>query len=234
MYAAAKDMAYTDVSPRRAKVLCNTAPQGMRDYCWEGVGGILGSLDSETAKRKARCDNATYQVPARPATAALQSSASGGDPLTVASNPVLGVGDDDVSAWAARNAIGAGVPSVDHVVTRTCLNDVFPLSGIEPIGSPPAADSDTGKGARRRSRHSAIAGAASCRLEADPVGLSGLGKSASDASHAKRRLSATCLLRGTSPTRRGRPSIEIVIVCPPSSRGIRQVSRPFVIAHRAP
>ena len=59
IYAAAKDMAYTDVSPRRAKVLCNTAPDATRDYCWEGVGGILGSLDAETEKRKARCDNAT-------------------------------------------------------------------------------------------------------------------------------------------------------------------------------
>jgi len=61
VYAAAKDMAYTDVSPRRAKVLCNTAPKGMREYCWEGIGGILGSLDRETAKRKARCDNATIK-----------------------------------------------------------------------------------------------------------------------------------------------------------------------------
>ena len=59
IYAAAKDMAYTDVSPRRAKVLCNTAPDATRDYCWEGVGGILGSLDAETEKRKARCDEAT-------------------------------------------------------------------------------------------------------------------------------------------------------------------------------
>lgn len=59
IHAAAKDMAYTDVSPRRAKVLCNTAPTGTRDYCWEGIGSILGSLDRETAKRKARCDAAT-------------------------------------------------------------------------------------------------------------------------------------------------------------------------------
>jgi cbb3-type cytochrome c oxidase subunit III len=57
--AAAKDMAYTDVSPRRAKVLCNTAPSGERGYCWEGIGSILGSFDRETAKRKARCDHAT-------------------------------------------------------------------------------------------------------------------------------------------------------------------------------
>ena len=59
IFAAASDMAYTDVSPRRAKVLCNTAPAETRGYCWVGIGGILGSLDAEPEKRKARCDEAT-------------------------------------------------------------------------------------------------------------------------------------------------------------------------------
>ena len=59
VYAAAKDMTYTDVSPRRAKVLCNTAPLSMRAYCWEGIGNILGSLNADGAKRKASCDQAT-------------------------------------------------------------------------------------------------------------------------------------------------------------------------------
>jgi mono/diheme cytochrome c family protein len=59
IYAAAKDMTYTDVSPRRAKVLCNTAPGATRDYCWHGIGEILGSFDRETEKRKAHCDEAT-------------------------------------------------------------------------------------------------------------------------------------------------------------------------------
>jgi mono/diheme cytochrome c family protein len=59
IYAAGKDMAYTDVSPRRAKVLCNTAPAKTRDYCWHGIGEILGSLDRDPAKRKTRCDEAT-------------------------------------------------------------------------------------------------------------------------------------------------------------------------------
>jgi hypothetical protein len=61
VYAAAKDMAYTDFSPRRAKGLCNTAPADMREYCWEGIGSILGSFDAETEKRKARCDHATHK-----------------------------------------------------------------------------------------------------------------------------------------------------------------------------
>jgi mono/diheme cytochrome c family protein len=59
IYAASKDMTYTDVSPRRAKVLCNTAPAAIRAYCWVGIGEILGSLNRETEKRKASCDGAT-------------------------------------------------------------------------------------------------------------------------------------------------------------------------------
>jgi mono/diheme cytochrome c family protein len=59
LLGASKDMTYTDVSARRAKVLCNTAPPKTRDYCWSGIGAILGSFDARTAKRKAACDNAT-------------------------------------------------------------------------------------------------------------------------------------------------------------------------------
>ena len=59
LLGAAKDMTYTDVSARRAKVLCNTAPNQQRDYCWSGIGAILGSFDAATAKRKAVCDGAT-------------------------------------------------------------------------------------------------------------------------------------------------------------------------------
>jgi mono/diheme cytochrome c family protein len=65
IYSAAEDMTYTDVSPRRAKVLCNTAPATTRGYCWEGIGSILGSLDADTAKRKARCDEATQDPKSR-------------------------------------------------------------------------------------------------------------------------------------------------------------------------
>jgi len=59
IYAAAEDMAYTDVSPRRAKVLCNTAPNATRDYCWTGIGSILGSLTADGEKRRASCNEAT-------------------------------------------------------------------------------------------------------------------------------------------------------------------------------
>ena len=59
IYAAAEDMTYTDVSARRAKNLCNTAPGATRSYCWIGIGEILGSLNREVEKRKASCDEAT-------------------------------------------------------------------------------------------------------------------------------------------------------------------------------
>jgi mono/diheme cytochrome c family protein len=59
LLGASKDMTYTDVSARRAKVLCNTAPPNTRDYCWSGIGAILGSLDARTEKRKAACDEST-------------------------------------------------------------------------------------------------------------------------------------------------------------------------------
>jgi mono/diheme cytochrome c family protein len=59
IHGAAKDMTYTDVGARRAKVLCNTAPNRHRDYCWAGIGSILGSFDAATEKRKAACDGAT-------------------------------------------------------------------------------------------------------------------------------------------------------------------------------
>ena len=59
IYAAGKDMTYTDFSPRRGKILCNTAPASTRKYCWHGIGEILGSFNAEAAKRKASCDGAT-------------------------------------------------------------------------------------------------------------------------------------------------------------------------------
>src|SRR5262245_1558458 len=59
IYAAAVDMTYTDVSARRAKNLCNTAPAATRNYCWVGIGEILGSLSSDVNKQIASCDGAT-------------------------------------------------------------------------------------------------------------------------------------------------------------------------------
>ena len=65
VHSAAKDMTYTDVSARRAKVLCNTAPAPQQDFCWVGIGAILGSFDRATEKRKALCDEAAQTQRAR-------------------------------------------------------------------------------------------------------------------------------------------------------------------------
>jgi len=59
IYSASRDMTYTDVSARRAKNLCNTAPAATRNYCWVGIGEILGSLSSDVNKQIASCDGAT-------------------------------------------------------------------------------------------------------------------------------------------------------------------------------
>ena len=59
LIGASKDMTYTDVSPRRAKVLCDTAPIQHRAYCWRGIGNLLGSLHREMSARKQQCDSAT-------------------------------------------------------------------------------------------------------------------------------------------------------------------------------
>lgn len=59
LIGASKDMTYTDVSPRRAKVLCDTAPAAYRAYCWQGIGSILGSLHRDPSARRKACDSAT-------------------------------------------------------------------------------------------------------------------------------------------------------------------------------
>ncbi len=59
IYAASKDMTYTDVNSRRARILCNTAPAATRNQCWTGIGEILGSLTLDGQKRKASCDEST-------------------------------------------------------------------------------------------------------------------------------------------------------------------------------
>ena len=61
VHSAARDMVYTDVNADRAKVLCNTAPTDQREFCWIGIGSILGSFDPDNEKRRALCDEATTE-----------------------------------------------------------------------------------------------------------------------------------------------------------------------------
>ena len=89
IYAAAEDMAYTDVSARRAKNLCNTAPAASRNYCWTGIGEILGSLNPEADETQGelRRGDEHEGATARPATAARRSRRPA-DSLAVAGDPV--------------------------------------------------------------------------------------------------------------------------------------------------
>ena len=56
---AVRDMVYTDVSPRRGKLLCAKSPASARAVCWEGIGSMLGPMYNASARRKAACDQAT-------------------------------------------------------------------------------------------------------------------------------------------------------------------------------
>jgi hypothetical protein len=59
VYGAARDITYNDAGARRSKTFCAKAPQAARGYCWQGIGSILGSLNTFTEQRKAACRRAT-------------------------------------------------------------------------------------------------------------------------------------------------------------------------------
>jgi cytochrome c553 len=55
IYGAARDITSNDASPRRAKVLCQSASQRFRGYCWEGVGTIIGGFHAYREGRRTAC-----------------------------------------------------------------------------------------------------------------------------------------------------------------------------------
>jgi hypothetical protein len=55
IYGAARDVTSNDASPRRSKVLCETAAERFRDYCFEGIGTILGGMHPDRAGRRKAC-----------------------------------------------------------------------------------------------------------------------------------------------------------------------------------
>ena len=59
IWGAAQTVTYNDAGARRSKVLCDTAPKLARQYCWQGVGGILGSIHPSSAGKKAACRRVT-------------------------------------------------------------------------------------------------------------------------------------------------------------------------------
>ena len=59
IYGAARDVTYNDAGPRRSKVLCDSAPEALRAYCWEGIGTILGALNRYAEEKQAACRKVT-------------------------------------------------------------------------------------------------------------------------------------------------------------------------------
>ena len=55
VYGAARDITSNDASPRRAKVLCDTATARLRAYCFEGIGTILGGMYVDREGRRGAC-----------------------------------------------------------------------------------------------------------------------------------------------------------------------------------
>lgn len=61
IYGAARDITSNDASPRRAKVLCDSATEQHRGYCFEGIGTIIGGFHAEQEGRRAECRKVTTQ-----------------------------------------------------------------------------------------------------------------------------------------------------------------------------
>jgi hypothetical protein len=59
IYGAARDITSNDASPRRAKVLCESAAQQYRAYCFEGIGTIIGGFHAYREGRCAACREVT-------------------------------------------------------------------------------------------------------------------------------------------------------------------------------
>jgi hypothetical protein len=56
VYGAGRDLTSNDGGSQRSRVLCRTAAPSLQDYCFEGIGTILGGLYATTPEREASCD----------------------------------------------------------------------------------------------------------------------------------------------------------------------------------
>lgn len=55
IYGAVRDMAANYAGGRQASVLCRQVEAGLEDYCYQGIGTILGTLEPDTTGRHAAC-----------------------------------------------------------------------------------------------------------------------------------------------------------------------------------
>jgi hypothetical protein len=67
VYGAARDLASQDSGTRRASVLCKKADAGAQDYCFEGIGTIVGGLYATDPERRAACESVSTATAARAA-----------------------------------------------------------------------------------------------------------------------------------------------------------------------
>jgi mono/diheme cytochrome c family protein len=57
-YGAARDITSMDAGARRSAGFCAQAPKGWRDYCFNGIGTILGGFARDAGARRATCREA--------------------------------------------------------------------------------------------------------------------------------------------------------------------------------
>jgi mono/diheme cytochrome c family protein len=55
VYGAARDLTSNDGGPKRSAGLCQKAAARLQDYCFEGIGTILGGLYATTTERRSSC-----------------------------------------------------------------------------------------------------------------------------------------------------------------------------------
>ncbi len=55
VYGAARDLTSNDGGSQRSKTLCAAAEQALQDYCFQGIGTILGGLYATSAERRSSC-----------------------------------------------------------------------------------------------------------------------------------------------------------------------------------
>jgi hypothetical protein len=55
IYGAVRDMTSNYAGGRQASVLCHQVAAGLKGYCYQGIGTILGTLHADTAGRRAAC-----------------------------------------------------------------------------------------------------------------------------------------------------------------------------------
>jgi len=55
VYGAVRDMTSNYAGGRQASVLCRQVEAGLKSYCYQGIGTILGTLEPDTPGRQAAC-----------------------------------------------------------------------------------------------------------------------------------------------------------------------------------